>query len=66
MKDRIIDGMNEELLKGAVAQINFKGHLISISQVFKPTSIAVFKGDFEKHGFVSVESAIEFILKNDA
>ena len=51
MKDRIIDGLTEEHIKSAVAQFEFLGHLVSMSQVFTPGSIAIFKGSFEKHGF---------------
>ena len=65
MKDRIIHGIEENEIKGAVAQFNFRGFLISISQVFKPVSVAIFKGDFEKLDFNSVESALDFILQSD-
>ena len=63
MKDRIIDGLTEEHIKGAVFQFEFLGHLVSMSQVFSPASIAIFKGSFEKHGFSSVQAALNFILQ---
>jgi hypothetical protein len=66
MKNIIIDGMTEMPLKDAVAQFMYKGYLISVSQVFKATTIAVFKDDFAKYNFITAEDAIDFIIEREA
>jgi hypothetical protein len=63
MEDNIIDAISTNKIKGAVCQFSYKGYLISLSQVFKGSSVGVFKDDFEEVGFSSVESAIDFINK---
>ena len=61
MKDRIIDGMTEQKAEGAVAQFNYKGWLVSFSQVFKVPTVAIFKGDMEVYNIPSIETAIDRI-----
>lgn len=66
IKDRIIDGMSEQVLKGAVMQFDYRGWLVSFSQVFTPASIAIFKGDVEIYSLSNVENAIDQINKFEA
>ncbi len=61
--DRIIDGMSEQKLKGAVMQFNYHGWLVSFSQVFPRSSVAIFKGDIEIFDLPCVGFAIEQIDK---
>lgn len=63
ISDRIINGMSEGRIPGAVAQFNYHGWLISFSQVFKNSSVAIFKGDVEVFDLPSVGFAIEKIDK---
>ncbi len=39
--------MNEQKLKGAVMQFNYHGWLVSFSQVFPRSSVAIFKGKID-------------------
>ena len=61
--DRIIDGFNEKKLSGAVVQFNYHGWLVSFSQVFTPSSVAIFKDDIEIFNLPCVGFAIEQIDK---
>jgi hypothetical protein len=63
MKDRIIDCLSEKEINHAVVQFNYKGWLVSFSQMFKPPSIAIFKGDVEIFDLPNVGFAIESINK---
>ena len=63
MKDKIIDGMNEQELKGAVCQFMYHGWLVSFSQVFPRATVAIFKGESEIYDLPSVGFAIEQIDK---
>lgn len=63
IKDRIIDGMSEQNLKGAVAQFNYHGWLVSFSQVFDRSTVAIFKGDIEVFDLPNGGFAIEQIDK---
>jgi len=55
--------MSEQKIKGAVAQFNYHGWIVSFSQVFTPSSVAIFKGDIEIFDLPSVGFAIEQIDK---
>ena len=61
MRDVIINGMSEKKIKGAVCQFNYHGWLVSFSQVFPSTTVAIFKGDIEIFELPSVGFAIEQI-----
>tara|TARA_R110000851_G_scaffold318102_1_gene481796 strand:- start:175 stop:417 length:243 start_codon:yes stop_codon:yes gene_type:complete len=61
MKDRIIDGMTEQKIEDAVVEFNYKGWLVSFSQVFKVPTVAIFKGDMEIYNITSIETAIDRI-----
>lgn len=61
--DRIISGMSEQVIDKAVAQFNYRGWLVSFSQVFKPATVGIFKGDIEIYEILNVETAIDKINK---
>lgn len=61
MTDKIINYASEEVIKGAVAQFQYKGWLISFSQTFNLPTVAIFKNKKEFYNLPSVEFAISKI-----
>ncbi|MCP4987544.1 MAG: hypothetical protein GY928_16255 [Colwellia sp.] len=62
-RDKIINAMNEQEVRGAVCQFMYHGWLVSFSQVFANPTVAIFKGDVEMFDLPSIGFAIEQIDK---